>query len=314
MAAPQLIVVSPHGSGTPLLTEATTALGYTPCGTMSGAKGPSGAWRPGPGEVHPLLTAAYGPDRAALLLRRQGGEGDNLETAFQEAVSALWRVWWMRLGQPVTLASPVDPGLEGRLARVPDSELPGLLPGRGCWYVTSLELRRADGGFLRAWQATGNPPVIFHHRDPRDRIISQIRLLSQPAGQVGSLPEHLVYRDIISALPTMDARITFALTDPGFPGTAEARHCQWLAHHPAVTVITHEDLAGPAHGGSAEARQRALARLRETTGHAAPAVELPAPSAAASEGDDLTVGAWRAHFTPAHERLLSRYHGDLLAV
>nr|WSZ96384.1 hypothetical protein OH820_12600 [Streptomyces sp. NBC_00857] len=35
----------------------------------------------------------------------------------------------MRLGQPVAVASQVDPGLEARLARVPDGELPGLPPG-----------------------------------------------------------------------------------------------------------------------------------------------------------------------------------------
>ncbi|MFJ1750135.1 hypothetical protein ACIOJD_28410 [Streptomyces sp. NPDC088116] len=315
--SPQVIVVSLRGSGTPLLADATTALGYTPYGTMSAARPPGdgGGEQPGPGEVYPLLAAAYGPERAALLLRRQGGEWEQLEAAFQEAVSALWRVWWTRLGQPVALASPVDPGLEARLARVPDGELPGLLPGRGCWYVNSLDLQRADGGFLRAWQATGNPPVVFHHRDVRDRIVDRILTLSRPDG-VGTLPEELIYRDILRALPTMDDRITLALTDPGFPGMHEARSCRWLAHHPAVCVITHEELAGPAHGGSAEARERALARLRSATGHpdpGTPAMALPEQATRAREDDDeLAVGAWRAYFTPGHERLLSRHHGDLL--
>ncbi|MFJ5226978.1 hypothetical protein [Streptomyces sp. NPDC088400] len=325
--SPQVIVVSLRGSGTPLLAEATAALGYTPYGTMSAARPPGGdrdggGEQPGPGEVYPLLAAAYGPDRAALLLRRQGGEWEQLGAAFQEAVSALWRVWWTRLGQPVALASAVDPRLEARLARVPDDELPGLLPGRGCWYVNSLDLQRADGGFLRAWQATGNPPVVFHHRDVRDRIVDRILTLSRPDG-VGTMPDELIYRDILRALPTMDDRITLALTDPGFPGTEEARRCRWTAHHPAVCVITHEELAGPAHGGTAEARERALARLRAATGHPAPstpAMALPEQATRApdddgdGDGDDdgLAVGAWRRYFTPEHERLLSRHHGDLL--
>jgi hypothetical protein len=317
MPAPQLIVVSLRGSGTQLLAQATAALGYTPYGTMGGAPGASGD-RPGPGEVYPLLEAAYGKERAVGLLH--AGRGD-LEAAFQQAVAALWRVWWIRLGQPVAAASPVASALEDRLSRVADSEFPRLLPGRGCWYVNSLDLERADGGFLRFWHATGQPPIVFHHRDVRDRIISQVLALSQPADRVGSLPDHLVYRDIVSALPTMDAKITLALTDPGFPGMEEARRCQWLPRHPAVRVICHEDLAGAAHGGSDEARRNALTGLLDATGHPEHALAaLPEPPAPHSTGDgdgggsggDLAVGGWRTHFTPEHERLLQQRHFDLL--
>ncbi|MFE3601782.1 hypothetical protein [Streptomyces sp. NPDC059142] len=316
MAVPQVIAVSPRGSGTPLLAQVTTALGYTPYGTMSDPRPDGAGEAPGPGEVHRLLTAAYGPDRAALLLRRQDGEWDRLETAYQDAVSALWRVWWTRLGQPVTAASPVGPGPEDRLTRIPDADLLGLLPGRGCWYVNSLDLQCADAGLLRLWQATGRPPVVFHHRDVRDRIVSQIRMLCGPADEVGSLPDHLVYRDIVGALPGMDARITLALTDPGFPGMEDARRCAWLLHHPAVCVLTHEELAGPAHGGTAEARREALDRLRNAVGAPSSGAPLPAPVSPADharDGDDLTVGIWRCHFTPAHERLLQQRHADLLA-
>ncbi|MEU3564741.1 hypothetical protein [Kitasatospora sp. NPDC006786] len=310
MSAPQLIVVSPRGSGTPLLARITTALGYTPYGTMSGIE-QEGDDRPGPGEVSPVLRAAYGQERAGRLLLRQRDDRAELEAAFQLAVTALWRVWWRRLGQPVTAASPVDPVLEDRLSRVPDSELPRLLPGRGCWYVNSLDLERADAGFLRAWHTTARPPIVYHHRDVRDRVIEQIRLLSRPAGQVGSMPEHLVYRDIVGALPTMDARITLALTDPGFPGMREAHRCQWLLRHPAVCVLTHEELAGPAHGGSAEARDRALHRLLTAIGHPHPASALAAALPGPASGE-LPVGVWRSHFSAEHERLLQQHHGDLL--
>ncbi|MFE3826888.1 hypothetical protein [Streptomyces sp. NPDC059092] len=316
MAVPQVIVASLRGSGTPLLAEATTALGYTPYGTMSEPRPAGRGESPGPGEVHGLLSAAYGSDRAASLLRRQGGDREHLEAAYQDSVSALWRVWWTRLGQPVTAASPVDPGLEDRLTRVPDADLLRLLPAHGCWYVNSLDLQRTDAGLLRLWQATGQPRIVLHHRDVRDRIISQIRMLSRPADRVGSMPEHLVYRDIVSALPGMDARITLALTDPGFPGMEEARRCQWLLRHPAVCVITHEELVGPAHGGTAEARREALARLRNATGAPSPTTPLPPPPSPADhaqDGDGLAVGIWRTYFTPDHERLLQERHSDLLA-
>ncbi|MGW6458447.1 hypothetical protein ACWF94_21450 [Streptomyces sp. NPDC055078] len=323
MAVPQVIVVSPHGSGTPLLADLTTSLGYAPYGTMSGIRPSPGGERPGPGEVYPLLTAAYGRDRAATLLRGQWEHRDTLERAFQDAVSALWRVWWLRLGQPVTLASPVDPALETRLTRVPDSELPGLLPGPACWYLPGLDLTRADGGFLRAWQYSGQPPLVFHHRDVRDRIIATIHQLSQPADRVGTLPELLIYRDIVCALPTMDAKITLALTDPGFPGMAEARRCQWMLRHPAVCVIRHEELVGPP-----PSRERAIGRLLDCIGHPGP-VEAQGERPGERSGErsevwpveqraepadrdlDPGVGAWRDCFTPDHELLLEKYHGAL---
>ncbi|MEU7226666.1 hypothetical protein [Streptomyces chrestomyceticus] len=310
MAVPQMIVVSLPGSGTPLLADITTALGFTPYGTMSGdPRIPAG--QPGPGEVYPLLRAAYGADRAGLLLNPADRiRSSALQDAFQVAVSALWRVWWTRLGQPMTLASPAAPDTEARLARLPEAELLGLLPGRGCWYLTGLDLHTADAGFLRAWHADGRPPIVFHHRDLRDRIVSQIHALSRPLDQVGSLPGHLVYHDILAAQPTLDAKITLALSDPGFPGMREARRSRWLLHHPAVCVISHEELAGPAHGGTTYAREQALARLLHAIGHPGPvqalASALPPP---ACDADDLATGAGRQHFTAAHERLLSRLHG-----
>ncbi|MFF6955768.1 hypothetical protein [Streptomyces sp. NPDC008317] len=301
MSAAHLIVVSLPGSGTPVVAGITGALGYASLGTMSGDQS-AGTRQPGPGEVYSLLTAAYGPERAARLLNPNPSPNPNAEPAFHEAVSALWRVWWTRLGQPVTHGSPVDPGAEARLARLPAAELLDLLPGRGCWYVTGLDLRRADADLLRVWHSGGRPPIVFHHRDIRDRIISQIRALTRPEGQVGSLPEHLVYRDILTALPTLDARITLALTDPGFPGMHEARRSQWLLRHPAVCVITDEELAGPA-------REEALARLLRATGHTSlPATALP-PLAAPG---DVPPDTGRALFTPAHDRLLRLHHGDLL--
>ncbi|WP_327169912.1 hypothetical protein [Streptomyces subrutilus] len=222
-------------------------------------------------------------------------------------------MWWRLLGQPVTLASPVDATLEGRLLRVPGIDLARLLPGRGCWYVNSLDLGRADAGFLRAWSTGGGPRLVFHHRDVRDRIISHIRYLSQPADRIGTQPEDLIYQSILQALPDMDAKITLALTDPDFPGMRDARRSRWLVHHPAVHIVTHEELAGPALGGSPEARDRALAGLRQATGTPEPTMRIPPPAPAAdAEGDTLTIGAWRTHFTPEHERLFHDKCHDLL--
>ncbi|WP_330260926.1 hypothetical protein [Streptomyces sp. NBC_00539] len=309
---PQIIVVSPPGSGTGLLNQATTALGYTPHGTMSAAQ-PTEDQRPVPGETYPLLLAGYGQDEAVRLLHVKGHE---LQDAFQAAVSAAWRVWWMRLGQPVTHACPLDTGLEARLSRLPAHDLYTLLPGRGCWYLTCLDLARADADFLRTWHTGGHPKIVYHHRDIRDRIIHQIRILSQPpADPATSMPGHLVYHRILGALPTLDAKITLALSDPNFPGLQEARRSRWLLHHPEVCVIRHEDLAGPALGGSTQARDKSLARLHAAAGNPDSTPAWPAHASPAGDKDDvdtLSVGAWRTCFTPAHERLLEQCHSDLL--
>ncbi|WP_328306381.1 hypothetical protein OG432_00065 [Streptomyces sp. NBC_00442] len=307
---PQVIVVSLRGSGTQLLNQATSALGFTSYGTMSGS--PLEEEQPAPGETYPVLLAGYGQHEAVRLLKFKGHA---LQEAFQEAVSALWRVWWMRLGQPVTHASPIEPALEARLARIPSQDLYGLLPGRGCWYLTGLDLARADADFLRHWQSGGHPRIVFHHRDLRDRIIDQIHLLSRPVDAVGSMPEHLVYHSILAALPTLDAKITLALSDPNFPGMDEARRSSWLLHHPAVCVITHEDLAGPALGGTTAARDQALARLHAAITDSDPLPAWPAPSTTTATNPGtgpLAVGAWRTYFTPAHERLLEQHHSSLL--
>lgn len=108
----------------------------------------------------------------------------------------------------------------------------------------------------------------------------------------------------------MDARITLALTDPAFPGMEEARRCQWLSRHPAVTVITYEELAGPTHGGTTEARQGAVTRLLDATGHPPRALDLAAPHN--HDGDDLKVGVWRRYFTSDHERILAQHYSNLL--
>ncbi|OUC76877.1 hypothetical protein CA983_43920, partial [Streptomyces swartbergensis] len=297
---PQLIVVSPPGSGTALLHQITTALGYTSRGTMSAAAGHTTAVAPG--EVYPLLEAAYGRDKAVRLIQahHQNQADTQLEDAYTTTVEILWRVWWRRLGQPVTAHTPLDPALEDRLARHSDESLLRLLPGRDAWYVTDLDLTRTDGGLLRHWAATGRPAIIYHHRDAGDRIISLVQNLSR--GQVGTMPHHLIYQGILATLPTTDAKLTLALTDPDFPAT---RPATWLHHHPDVITVTHEDLAGPAYGGTTHARNAALTRLTTALGH--PQETATALPDAPSGLPGLTVGAFKKHATPHHQQLLASH-------
>ncbi|MGX8904366.1 hypothetical protein ACR820_03675 [Streptomyces netropsis] len=305
MPVSQMIVVSPCGNGTELLNQITTALGYTSRGTMGAAPGnPQDG--PGPGEVFPLLKAAYGQEEATRLLRAYHAEqaADRLAKAFQGAVEALWRVWWKRLGQPVTTATTLDSAVEERLARQPDEQLLRLLPGRDCWYVNTLDPQRMDPGLLRLWATTGTPLIICHRRGTRDRITAQVQALSQPADQVGTLPDHLLYQQILSAQPSMDAKLTLALTDPHFPGIAESAHTHWLTHHPAVITLTHEELAGPAYGGTNEARRTALSRLLNATGSLHEPATLPTPHPGHPH---LHIGHAAQHFSPHHEHLVRNH-------
>ncbi|WP_205530673.1 hypothetical protein [Streptomyces sp. MBT27] len=299
----QLVVVSPPGSGIELLHPAITALGYTPRGTQNApAESPAPAR---PGEVFPLLEAAYGQREAVQLLQdhhHDPNTTNQLQNAYHQAVLALWRVWWKRLGQPVTAHTPLDTAVEEHLARQDDAQLISMLPGRNAWYTTELDLTRVDGGLLRHWTATGQPAIFYLHRDPGDRITNLIQHLCREDGRVGTIPAYLVYRDILMALPTMDARLTHALTDPQFPGHTSARQTAWLHHHPAVVTLTAEDLAGQGYGGTDQDRLAALSRL-------AGALAQP-PSAAATLPDpppgrpDLTTGVFQQHSHTHHRQLL----------
>ncbi|MFC8593794.1 hypothetical protein [Streptomyces atroolivaceus] len=311
MIAPHFVVVSPLGSGTRALADITNALGYTPHGTVSGTADTS-QQRPFPGETAPLLQAAYGLQETVSLLRAgRSGHEQELQSAFKEAVNALWRRWWSVLGQPITHASPLDPAVEAGLMRIPGPGLLKLLPGRGCWYVSSLDLDRADGELLRHWAVSGNPRIVYHHRDVRDRITQQVHALTQPSGRVGTLPENLIYQRILTSLPDTDARITYALTDPNFPGMREASASAWLLHHPDVCVLRHDHLAGPAN-----TRKQELSRLLAAIAHPDPTTalaSLPPLHHPDRSTYGLMPGIWRKHFTPGHERLLTEHHSHLLA-
>lgn len=312
MSASHLVVVSPPGSGTHLMHQATTALGYTSMGTLSTAPGPEP--RPGPGEVYPLLEAAYGRPHALTLLREGRQDTRVLQDALAPACGVLWRVWWQRLGQPVAAAGSPDACIEQRLARLPQPELHRLLPGRTCWYVRSLPLHRVDADLLRTWHTTGRPRIVLHERDIRDRIVHTVHRLSQTDPGT-TLPDHLVHHRILAALPTAEARLTLALTAPDFPGIRDTRHNTWLTHHPDVCVIRHEDLAGPAHGGTHHARDEALERLAHATGHhprTSPAPAMPRAAGHDQGQNPLRIGMWRSHFTPRHERLLRQHLPGLL--
>ncbi|MGW6062615.1 hypothetical protein [Streptomyces sp. NPDC055189] len=132
-----------------------------------------------------------------------------------------------------------------------------LLPGRDAWYVTGLNPAHADGGLLRHWAATGRPAILYHHRDPRDRALAVIEHLTCEDGDVGTMPGHLVYRDILTVLRGTDAGLALALATRTSPATK--RHGT-PGGSPAIPPSTpsHEELAGPHHGGTTNARTRAL--------------------------------------------------------
>ncbi len=289
----QLVIVSPPGSGTALLQQATSALGYTPRGTVTSQNADDSPLAVAPGEVLPLLEAAYGREPALVLIECHHHQRatQELQDAYTLALETLWRVWWRRLGQPVTAHTPLDASVEMRLSRHSDELLLQLLPGRDAWYVTHLDPARMDGGLLRHWAATGQPTLICHHRDPGDRFLALLEYLTRDDGTVGTLPEHLLYRAVLTALPTLDARLTYALNDPHFPAHPHhAPSTHWLRHHPAVLTLHHEDLTGPPYGGTTQARTTALQQLATALGH--PDATFPDPPPGLP---GLQPGRWEQH-------------------
>ena len=159
-------------SGTHLLQDLMARLGYGICGESHI-----------PPDARPefdikaraeIARLVYGDD---MLLET---DRDRFITETDLAWSALGWAWQLRLGlnlanhygMDLSHAGLVQETLQRTLA-TSFSETPGNL----CWILPRLNIRRADGAFLREWAATGEPKIIFNYRDPRDVALSMVNFL-----------------------------------------------------------------------------------------------------------------------------------------
>jgi hypothetical protein len=308
------LVVSLRKSGTHLVREVMTALGYSPFGEVFAGQADlrlldrESVWR--------AARIVYLPEELAELT--QCTDAGVASDALRHALAALNEIWRERLALPWVGGEMVEPEAL-RLADQVRARHPRLrftdLPDGVCWILHQLPLDKVNGDVVRDWISTGEPRIILNYRDPRDVLISMVEFLADASRRsVGGFPEHLVYADILRSVPTMPERLTIALEDPGFPGPQSFEQALWLLRHPKVCTVSFEDLVGPQGGGSASRQVDAVRRIIEFLGHSAD------PSVVAGKifnPDSFTfrrgrAGRWREVFEPRHAELFDARYGAVL--
>ncbi|MFC4008212.1 hypothetical protein ACFOY2_13350 [Nonomuraea purpurea] len=235
-----------------------------------------------------------------------------------EAWSALLWHWQRRLGQQVVNrygqarhdhTDQVITNDHISYAKFADTP-PGL-----CWIFHELDLARVDGNFLGEWIETGNPPLIFNYRDPRDVVISLINFIEGRTRQgYGNFYEYDLFNAILKTKPTWEEKIDYVLREPSFIARTEFERATWLLNHPNVCKLRYEDLVGPNGGGSREGQLDAVTRLLRHIGDDRDPEQVldriyDPGSWSFFQG---RIGAWRDKFTDANLARFKEVHGDLL--
>jgi hypothetical protein len=244
------------------------------------------------------------------------------EPGFLETTDRAWQAlawsWQIKFGMPLINRygrAVIDTELvQQAYRRTLDSDFAETPPGV-CWIFTEFDIAKIDGHFLEEWSRTGQPKIILNYRDPRDVVVSMVNFLSgNTARGYGDFNEFPVFNRILTAKPTFEEKLTYALTDPSFTGFRAYENALWLLNHPDVCKVSFEELVGPQGGGSTEAQHAAVRRVVEFLG-------LDAHPAAVSERlfrrDAFSffkgqIGGWREVFTPEHTKLFMEKSGAML--
>lgn len=306
--------MSPQKTGTHLMLELAIALGYKVFGHIR----PSPRSQPAfdTEQRRRIARVVFSDDdyRAVLAL----GDGDEFVRRTDEAWSALAWSWQRRLAQPVVnrygRARHDSVDLVATNPRFSATRFADTPEGM-CWIWHELDASAVDGEFIAEWCETGEPRIIFNHRDPRDVLVSLVNFVDgrTPHG-IGNFYERRLYQAILQQKATLEEKIDYALRDRYFLARGELEKCLWLLHHPAVCKVRYEDLVGPA-GGATAGRQRAaveriLAHLDSDADPAEICEQLYNPDAWSFHKG--APGAWKDAFSSANLRRFYEVHGDLV--
>jgi hypothetical protein len=246
------------------------------------------------------------------------------EQAFIEATDRAWEAlawaWQIRLGMPLINRygrAVIETELVERARRRTGSSDFADTPPGVCWIFTELNVNKVDGHFLEEWMRTGEPRIIFNYRDPRDVVLSMVNFLGgRTAKGYGNFNEFPVFNRILTAKGSIEEQLTYALTDPSFPGYRAYENALWLLNHPNVCKASFEELVGPQGGGSAAAQLAAVRRVIEFLGLD---TNPDAVAARLFRQDAFSffkgqIGSWRDVFTPKNAELFLKRSGDMLAL
>jgi len=311
----RVIVISLMKSGTHLIQELMVALGY-------GMYGQSRITS----EIRPNFTSearrkiarmVYDDDHLAIIEALENNDPRFIAET-DRAWDALGWSWQLRFGMPLANrygealvnADLVTTALR-RTRELNFSQTPSGI----CWILPEFDIKKIDGRFLAEWATTGEPRIIFNYRDPRDMIVSMVNFLcGKTANGIGNFSEFLAFSKILKATPSLEGQLTYALTDPSFPGSGDLERSLWLLHHPDVCKVSFEELVGERGGGSQERQQAAknrIARFLNANEAAADARELFREDSFSFYAGQI--GSWRQVFTKKHEGLFAERFGSMLS-
>jgi hypothetical protein len=312
--AERVILISLMKSGTHLLQELMVALGY----------GMYGQARISP-EIKPVFDTAERWRLAQMVYDAgtvAGLEGAS-EADFTEATDHAWEAlawsWQIRFGMPLKtwygMALVRSELTEQALRRTVGSDF-AQTPANVCWVFNEFDIKKVDGHFLHEWAGTGEPRIIFNYRDPRDMLLSMVNFLAGRTGRgFSNFDDFHVFSGILRSKPSLNEQLTYALTDRSFPAVGDMERMLWLLHHPNVCKTSFEELVGPPGGGSAQAREDALARILGFLGITETA---PADLADRLFNRDAfsfyrgQIGGWREDFSAQHNKLAEARFGEAL--
>ncbi|HUC57455.1 MAG TPA: hypothetical protein VMA95_08640 [Streptosporangiaceae bacterium] len=311
--APRVLVISLQKAGTHLMQGLMLQLGYK----MAGVPRPSPDNQPvfGDEQLLQLASVTRSRDDYARLAHLRGPE---LARRTLDDWPALGWAWQRRLGQRVVnrygqsrfdFADSVITNPYISYTKFADTP-PGL-----CWIYHELDIDKVDGNFLQEWTSTGQPPIVFNYRDPRDTVVSMINFLEgRTAAGYGNFHEFDVFHQILGSMSSWEEKIDYALRDRSFLGWDQFEKAVWLLHHPGVCKVSFEELVGPRGGGSRELQVAALQRVFDHVGSAenpekiADAVYDPG-SWSFYQGK---VSSWRDYFTGGNLACFDEQHPWLL--
>ncbi|HET7017305.1 MAG TPA: hypothetical protein VFI65_25500 [Streptosporangiaceae bacterium] len=313
--AERVIVISLVKSGTHLIQELMVALGY-------GMYGHSRITE----EIKPRLDqdtrwriARMIYDEPTLKLL-----GETSEESFRKTTDEAWEAyamaWQMKFGMPLVnrygAELPSAELIERARSRTVATDFSDTPPGV-CWIFIEFDVKRIDGRFLREWSQTGEPRIIFNYRDPRDIVLSMINFLTGKTGKgIGNFSEFQIFSRILDSMPSLDAQLTYALSDPSFPTQGDLGRMFWLLSHPNVCKVSFEELIGAQGGGSEERQRDAVNRIADFLG-VRTEVETVLPRLYNRNSFSFFKGqthAWRDVFTPYHRQLAEQRFGEMLAL
>lgn len=203
-----------------------------------------------------------------------------------------------------------------REARLRQERGQGSIPDGQAWFLHQLDYRQMPEDLLRSWISDRQPQIIFHYRDPRAVLLSELNYLLCPEkwGEgFGTSSQVRLYSDLFAQL-SPERRVSKAIDLLGNQVQWAFDAHLWLLHHPHVCKTTFERLVGPQGGGDAGIQLREVKRVCRFLGRSGDAGAIAArvysrKARTFFRGD---LQAWREEFDDDALETFQQRYGNVL--